>query len=93
MKPDARCIVCGETARHTLGIRARYGKQRDALWAPDIDAYLCDTHAHNDCHLSLTLEIEKGVVEIETIGPRYTARTALRIGTRTKITPGQRSLL
>lgn len=88
------CLVCGEVARNTLGIRCRFGRQRDALWAPDIDAYLCDKHAKAGCEITVDFTpTEDGIVTITTVGPRQTVSAALQIGTGRKLTPGQGSLL
>src|SRR5262245_11960774 len=90
---ERRCIICGEHGTVALGIRARYSNT-NAVWAPNLDAYLCD-----DCSKSgveISVEIEKsddGRVTTRTYGPRGHARTALVIGTGTKVTPGQEAML
>jgi hypothetical protein len=65
---DHTCIVpgCGSEGRNRLGIRCRVahagpspikGKGKtDALWSPDADAYLCDSHAMSGAHMTLFFE-------------------------------------
>jgi hypothetical protein len=65
---DHTCIVpgCNSEGRNRLGVRCRVahagpgpiqGKGKtDALWAPDADAYLCDSHAMNGAHMTLLFE-------------------------------------
>jgi len=90
-----RCIICGESARNTLGIRLRYGRQRDAHWAPDLDAYLCDRHAKSGCVIGVEIAATgDGRVRTTTTGPRGSSQVVLVIdsGGR-KEPPGQERLL
>ena len=43
-----KCIApgCGDTARNKLGLRLRKRNTR-AVWAPDLEAYLCKKHAED----------------------------------------------
>ena len=62
------CVVpgCAGEGRNRLGVRCRVAHDRpgpipgkgktDALWSPDANAYLCDTHALNGAHITLVFE-------------------------------------
>jgi hypothetical protein len=66
--PD--CIVpgCRRNALNTLGVRLRK-PDTSAIWAPQTDAYVCDTHARSGARLTLTYEATgTGRVEVRTQG-------------------------
>jgi len=72
------CLVpdCKEEGRNKLGVRCRVWhdkhptkKKTDALWSPDIDAYLCDTHANGGALITLLYE------------PTASAKIVIRAGT------------
>ena len=89
---ERKCIVCGEYGVIALGIRARY-ENTNAVWAPNLDAYLCDEHANGGLLITIVLSpTSDGRVTTHTIGPRGTVSQALKIGTGTKVTPGQGTL-
>jgi hypothetical protein len=62
------CIVpgCSKEGRNRLGVRCRVahdgpgplpGKGKtDALWSPDADAYVCDSHALGGAYITLLFE-------------------------------------
>lgn len=61
----SQCLVtgCRQEGRNKLGVRCRVWhdghptKQKtDAVWAPDIEAYLCDTHAVSGARITLQYE-------------------------------------
>ena len=87
------CIVCGRYATIALGVRARWSNT-NAVWAPNLDAYLCEQHATDGCLVEITLTPRiDGRVTTVTRGPRGEYATALVIGTGVKVTPGQEALL
>lgn len=89
------CLFCGD---HTgemvaLGIRARYANT-NAIWAPNLSAYLCANCARSGCRITVDLEpTTDGRVTTTTTGPRGSITTALLIGKGTKVTPNQEALL
>jgi hypothetical protein len=61
----SQCLVigCREEGRNKLGVRCRVWhddhptKQKtDAVWAPDLEAYLCDKHAASGARITLLYE-------------------------------------
>ena len=91
--PDGRlCLVCGDYGSIALGIRARY-ENTNAVWAPNLDAYLCEDCALSGCVIELTYrQTSDGRVRVRTNGPQRYADTVLRIGSGFKEIPGQTSL-
>lgn len=66
------CIVpgCSRTGRNKLGVRLRK-PDTTAIWSPETDAHVCDTHARSGARLTLTYETnETGRVEIRTYGAK-----------------------
>ena len=49
---NAACLVCGERATTALGIRLRR-RNTNAVWAPNLSAYLCDLHAVSGCEVGV----------------------------------------
>lgn len=61
------CLVCGARASDRLGIRARYGKQADARWAPDLGAWLCTRHALSGAEIEISYRPNNdGIVLVRT---------------------------
>jgi len=86
------CLVCGEYGSVALGIRARY-ENTNAVWAPNLDSYLCEQHARSGCVIEITYRpTSDGRVRVTTSGPRGNVPTVLRIGSGMKETPGQETL-
>ena len=68
VRQNPSCVVpgCGRTGRNKLGVRCRVwhdgpapisGKGKTAaLWAPDAEEYLCDSHAMDGAHITLLFE-------------------------------------
>jgi transcriptional regulator with XRE-family HTH domain len=91
---DARqgCVVpgCDRPGKHRLGVRCRVwhepspiqGKSKtSALWAPDSDAFLCDSHALGGAHITLIYEPnESGETALKVIAapPADDRRTPIR---------------
>lgn len=50
------CLVpnCPNNAQHNLGIRLRR-PETTAIWAPNCDAFLCDTHADQGYNIDIKL--------------------------------------
>jgi hypothetical protein len=87
------CIVCGEYGVIALGIRGRY-ENTNAVWAPNLNAYLCDEHARSGCEIEIELRpTNDGRVRTTTSGPRGSVQQALVIGTGRKEVPGQEQLI
>jgi hypothetical protein len=64
------CIVpgCSRTGRNKLGVRLRK-PDTTAIWSPETDAHVCDTHARSGARLTVIYEAnETGRVEIRTYG-------------------------
>jgi hypothetical protein len=64
--PD--CIVpgCSRTGKNRLGIRLRK-PDTSAVWSPETDAHVCDTHARSGARLVILYEAtDSGRVEIVT---------------------------
>jgi len=92
LAPDHNCIVCGAFGRVALGIRARTA-DTNAVWAPNLDAYLCDEHAVKGCVIEIVYHpADDGRVRVQTAGPRRTVQTVLVIGSGVKEIPGQERL-
>lgn len=88
-----RCLVCGAYGVVALGVRARY-ENTNAVWAPNLDAYLCEQHARSGCRIEIGFQpATDGRVRVTTDGPRGRVETVLRIGTGIKEAPGQEALL
>ncbi len=53
----ADCIIddCRNNARHNLGIRLRRPWPRTAIWAPDLNAFVCDEHAAAGMNIEIIL--------------------------------------
>jgi hypothetical protein len=49
---DAQCFVCGKQAETALGIRLRR-RNTNAIWAPNLHAYLCDLHARSGAEIEV----------------------------------------
>ncbi len=54
--PD--CIVpgCSRNATNNLCVRLRRPPRADAHWAPNTNAYVCDTHAKSGARMTLIYE-------------------------------------
>jgi len=91
----AKCLVCGDDARNILGIRLRYGKQKDAHWAPDLDAYLCERHAKSGVVLNIeVVPTSDGRVRAHTYAGAEHRNVVLIIGSGGKHeVPGQERLI
>ena len=89
---DRTCLVCGKDAYNALGIRCRRANTT-AVWAPNLDAYLCDEHVKSGCEMAISYApTTDGVVTTTITGPKGHVSTALRIGSKRKHTPGQQGL-
>lgn len=88
------CLLCRGPASVALGVRARY-ENTNAVWAPNLDAYLCQSCAEAGCRITIDVApTYDGLVTTTTRGPRgKQIETALIIGEGRKVTPGQRALL
>lgn len=91
---DRFCLVCGAYGSKSLGIRARH-ENTDAVWAPNLDAYLCDAHAEAGCVVTVTVEpTSDGRVRTRTFGPRgHVAATVLVIGSGGRTEPADQEVL
>jgi hypothetical protein len=88
-----QCLFCESDGRIALGIRARY-ENTNAVWAPNLDAYLCEQHASDGCLIELEITARTdGKVTTIVHGPRGRIATALVIGAGVKVSPGQTALL
>jgi hypothetical protein len=60
------CIIdgCKNPAEHNLGIRLRRPNTK-AIWAPNLDAFVCDDHAARGLKIEIIL-MPTGTGEIET---------------------------
>jgi hypothetical protein len=86
------CIICGEDADITLGIRARYANT-NAVWAPNLNAHLCDEHAKAGCHIALQIKpTYDGRVTTMIWGDDHSASQGLVIGTGRKLVLEQEEL-
>jgi hypothetical protein len=66
--PD--CIVpgCARNAQNTLGIRLRK-PDTSAIWAPQTNSYVCDTHARSGARINVVYEAtDTGRVELRVQG-------------------------
>lgn len=89
---DQRCLICGEAARISLGIRARYSNT-NAVWAPNLDAYLCERHATSGCTIEIAIRATgDSRVRVTTSSPDRSVQTVLLIGSGIKEIPGQERL-
>lgn len=92
MRRDARCLVCGGYGSVALGVRARY-ENTNAVWAPNLDAYLCDNHAKSGCEIEIVYRpTDDGRVRTRVSGPRRAVETTLVIGTGRREQPGQEAI-
>jgi hypothetical protein len=80
----AACIFegCRNDAQNEIGVRLRYPPQKNAVWAPDTRAYVCDEHARQGMRVHLTLEPTydgevETVVRTTTGGAAVTRRTPI----------------
>jgi len=72
--PD--CIVpgCPREARNKLGIRLRR-PDTTAIWAPNTDAFVCDSHASTGAHVTVYYEpTETHSVEVVVHGATHGTR-------------------
>ena len=61
------CFVCGRLASDTFGIRSRYGRQRNAHWAPDVGVYLCPEHVVSGAEIEITYRATStGKIDVRT---------------------------
>lgn len=66
--PDCIVPACKRNATNTLGIRLRR-PDTTAIWAPQTDVYVCDTHARSGARISVVYEATTtGRVEVRTQG-------------------------
>jgi hypothetical protein len=77
----ADCIVpgCGRNALNNLGVRLRK-PDTSAIWAPNANAYVCDTHARSGARVTLIYEgTDTGRVElrVQGAGEQVVRRTAI----------------
>jgi len=87
------CIICGKDARHTIGIRSRYGRQKNADWAPETGAYLCDKCAQAGVEIAIAIgPTSDRRVTTHTTGPAGRVSRAVEIGTGRKLSVGQGTL-
>ena len=88
------CLVCGAYGSKSLGIRARH-ENTNAVWAPNLDAYLCDEHAEAGCAITISIEPTRdGRVRTRTFGPRgMVAATILVIGSGGRTEPADQGSL
>ena len=66
----AECIVpgCKRNAVNTLGVRVRK-PDSTAIWAPETDVHVCDTHARSGARVTVIYEAtDTGRVEVRTHG-------------------------
>jgi hypothetical protein len=51
------CMIpgCSLPAVNVIGVRCRKPPQRNAVWAPDLEAFLCKTHAESGVDVTLTI--------------------------------------
>lgn len=66
----ADCIVpgCRRNALNTLGVRLRK-PDTSAIWAPQTNVYICDTHARSGARITLIYEAtDSGRVETRVQG-------------------------
>jgi hypothetical protein len=66
--PD--CIVpgCSRSGKNKLGVRLRK-PDTSAIWSPETDAHVCDTHARSGARLVILYEAtDTGRVELRTQG-------------------------
>jgi hypothetical protein len=66
----ANCIVpgCSVDAQNSLSIRLRR-PDTSAIWAPNLDAHVCDIHATSGARVTVTYEAtEAGQIETVTDG-------------------------
>ena len=61
--PQCLVLGCGENGRNKLGVRCRVWhdqhptkRKTDAIWAPDVEAYLCDAHAASGARITIQYE-------------------------------------
>lgn len=82
------CLVCGAHGTKSLGIRARHDNT-NAVWAPNLDAWLCDLHAKAGCVITIGIEpTTDGRIRTRTFGPRgMVAATVLVIGSGGRTEP------
>jgi hypothetical protein len=78
------CIIpgCPREASNNLSVRLRRA-DTSAIWAPNTDAYVCDTHATQGARLTLFYEsVDSGSVEINVHGaaPAASRTTPIRKG-------------
>jgi hypothetical protein len=94
MSAARHCLVCGAEGTKSLGIRARH-ENTNAVWAPNLDAWLCDLHATSGCVITIGIEpTMDGRVRTRTFGPRgAVAATVLVIGTGGKTEPADQESL
>lgn len=89
-----RCIICGELGPIALSLRARKPRSANAVWAPNLDAYLCHEHANAGIVAELTLRAgSDGRMRATTTGPQGSVQMVLIIGASMRESPGQTSLL
>ncbi len=71
------CIVegCTNEAHHNLGIRLRR-PDTTAIWAPNMDAFLCNQHATQGLKINIILEpTDTGEIETLVSAPLPVKRT------------------
>lgn len=78
------CIVpgCSRTGRNTLGVRLRK-PDTTAIWAPETEAHVCDTHARSGARVTLIYEAtDTGRVEVRTYSADepIVKRMTIRVG-------------
>jgi hypothetical protein len=76
-----RCCICDQPAYNQLGLRCRvkseYGlkKKSHAVWAPDLNGWLCDTHALGGINATLYVTSngrQKTVISVDGEAPVIT---------------------
>jgi hypothetical protein len=52
----AQCIIsgCNNIAQHNFSVRCRR-PDTSAIWAPNTNAFLCDTHAEQGCVIDISI--------------------------------------
>ena len=78
--PD--CIIpgCAQNATNNISVRAR-PPQTNAIWAPQSNAYLCETHVRSGARITVLVEAtDTGRIETRVHGVQepVVRRTAIR---------------
>ena len=73
---------CTNFAPNYFGVRLRYPRQGNAVWAPNTGAFMCDQHAGQGAKIEVTIEsADTGYIEtsVSAGGPPVVKRTPIAL--------------